>query len=250
LRRLIRQILRHADGLFADGIDLASRVQQLTGRPCAFLPSVRPLAEGIPVAQVEVDATKTNFLFVGRWEKVKGVDVLIEAMKLLTDTGIDAHLYIVGKGSLKSFLERKIHTYDLTNAVFLREDVPTATLRGYLQQCDCLVIPSRSDSIPLVFSEGLQARIPMIVSATGDLAALVQSFGLGSVVPPGEPVPLQQALGAFVLHRQGKEQYLYRVDEAKALFDLTKATADFLQRVGEIVNRPTLPCATPRKCVL
>lgn len=249
LRRFIRQILRHADGLFADGIDLANRVQQLTDRPCEFLPSVRPLAEDTPAAQVEVDATKTNFLFVGRWEKVKGIDVLIEAMKLLTDAGIGAHLYIVGKGSLKGFLERKIRAYSLTNTVFLREDIPTATLRGYLQQCDCLVIPSRSDSIPLVFSEGLQARMPMIVSATGDLAALVQRFGLGHVVPPGEPALLQQALGAFVHNRQRREQYLCRVDEAKALFNLTKAAADFLQRAGEIVNRPTPPFATPKERV-
>jgi glycosyltransferase involved in cell wall biosynthesis len=250
LGRWIRQILRQADGLFADGINLASRVQQLADRPCAFLPSVRPLPKDVSAAEVEVDVTKTNFLFVGRWEKVKGVDVLVEAMKLLVEAGISAHLYIVGKGSLKSFLERKIRAYALTKTIFLREDIPTATLRGYLQQCDCLVIPSRSESIPLVFSEGLQSRLPMIVSATGDLASLVHRFRLGYVVPPGESAPLQQALATFVRNGHRREQYLCHVDAAKALFNPTQAAADFLQRAGEIVRKPIPPFATSKENIL
>jgi glycosyltransferase involved in cell wall biosynthesis len=237
LQTLIRHILQHADGLFADGIDLSNRVHKLSGRPCAFLPSVRPLTEDVPATTVEVDPTQTNFLFVGRWEKIKGIDVLIEAMKLLRHAGITARLYVVGKGSLKGFLEQKIRAYSLTDTVFLREDVPTATLLGYLQQCDCLVIPSRSESIPLVFSEGLHAKIPMIVSATGDLPTLVQRFALGYIVPPDDPVQLKQALEAFTRSRHSKIQDLSSFDEAKALFNLSRATADFLRRAEKIVYR-------------
>lgn len=237
LRGLIKRILRHADGLFADGIDLGNRVHQLAGRPCAFLPSIRPFTEDVPAATVEVDLTRTNFLFVGRWEKIKGVDVLIEAMKLLQYAGVAAHLYIIGRGSLKGFLEQKIRIYSLTDMVSLKEDVPTATLRGYLQQCDCLVIPSRSDSIPLVFSEGLQTAIPMIVSATGDLATLVQRFDIGYIVPPGEPVQLKQALEAVIRNRHSKIRNIRAFDEAKVLFNLSSATADFLRQAEKIVHR-------------
>jgi glycosyltransferase involved in cell wall biosynthesis len=238
LRSLIKRILRQADGLFADGFDLGARVQRLAGRGCAFLPSVRPLADDAPAARVNIDSTKTNFLFVGRWEKVKGVDVLVEAMRLLKGAGIAAHLYILGKGALKGVLERKIRAYALADTVFLREDVPTAALRGYLQQCDCLVIPSRRDSIPLVFSEALQAKLPMVVSATGDLAVLVRRFGLGQVVPPGDPEQLKQALEGFVSHRSTRRQYVRHLDEARSLFDLNRATTDFLLQAEEILKRP------------
>ena len=151
--------------------------------------------------------------------------------------GIAAHLYVVGKGSLKGFLEQKIRAYSLTDTVFLREDVPTTTLRGYLQQCDCLVIPSRSESIPLVFSEGLHAKIPMIVSATGDLPTLVQRFALGYVIPPDDPVQLKQALAAFISNRHSRAPDLPSFDEAKALFNLSRATADFLRQAEKIVHR-------------
>jgi glycosyltransferase involved in cell wall biosynthesis len=244
LRTLIRHILQHADGLFADGIDLSDRVHNLTGRSCAFLPSVRPLTKDTPATRVEVDPTQTNFLFIGRWEKIKGIDVLIEAMQLLRHAGIAAHLHIIGKGSLKGFLEQKIRAYSLTDTVFLNEDVPTATLRGYLQQCDCLVIPSRSDSIPLVFSEGLHAGIPMIVSATGDLPALVQKFGLGYIVPPDDPTQLKQALEAFTRNRHSKIQDLSSLEEAKAVFDLSRATADFIYQAKKIIHRAS-PVSVP-----
>ena len=167
----------------------------------------------------------------------QGVDVLIEAMHLLRLTGVTAHLYMIGQGSLKGFLERKICAYSLTDTVFLRENIPTATLRGYLQQCDCLVIPSRRDSIPLVFSEGLQAKIPMIVSATGDLATLVQKFDLGYVIPPGDPVQLKQALADFTRNRYPRKKESPAFDEAKALFSLSRATADFLHQVEKILHR-------------
>ncbi|MEE9146022.1 MAG: glycosyltransferase [Candidatus Tectomicrobia bacterium] len=236
LRQGIQQILRDADGLFADGLDLGKRVQQLAGRPCAFLPTVRPLADDESVVRVVLDPGTTHFLFVGRWEKVKGVDILLEAMHRLQQAGVAAHLHIVGKGSLKGFLQRKMQAYGLTNTVFLQEDVPTAILRGYLQQCDCLVIPSRSDSIPLVFSEGLQARIPLIVSATGDLATLVQRFALGHVVPPGDAGQLTRAMADFVRNRGRKQQYLHHVDKAQALFNIDKAAATFLQHAQQLVS--------------
>jgi glycosyltransferase involved in cell wall biosynthesis len=235
----MRKILQHADGLFADGWDLAQRVQRLAARPCAFLPSVRPLADDSLAMRVDVDTTKTNFLFIGRWERVKGVDVLIEAMKLLKAARVAAHLYIVGKGSLRGFLERKIRAYSLTETVFLKEDLPTAILRGYLQQCDCLVVPSRSDSIPLVFSEGLQACIPFIVTATGDLGSLVHRYVLGHVVPPGDARQLKDAMEAFAHNRHQRTQYLHRVDEARALFDIDKAAAAFLQHATQIVSSQT-----------
>lgn len=237
LRGLIRRVLRHADGLFADGVELGHRVRQLAGQPCTFLPSIRPLSAEAPAAPVDVDPAQTNFLFVGRWEKIKGIDVLIEAMKLLRDAGIAARLYVLGKGSLKGFLEQQIRSYSLTDTVFLREDVPTPVLRGYLQQCHCLVIPSRSDSIPLVFSEGIQAEMPMIVSAVGDLATLVQRFYLGYVIPPGDPGALKQALAAFVHNRHRPSQSVPAFAQAQALFDLRHATAVFLGQAEHIVRR-------------
>jgi glycosyltransferase involved in cell wall biosynthesis len=78
----------------------------------------------------------------------------------------------------------------------------------------------------------------MIVSATGDLPTLVQRFNLGYVIPPDDPVKLKQALEAFIRARYSRTQVLPSFDEAKALFNLSRATADFLCQAGKIVHRP------------
>lgn len=235
-RGLIQRVLRHADGVFADGIELSQRVHRLSGRPCGFMPSVRPFPEILSPAPVDIDPSQTNFLFVGRWETVKGIDVLIEAMRLLRTSGLRAHLYVVGKGSLKNFLEHKIRAYNLIESVFLRENIPLSMLQGYLQHCHCLVIPSRSESIPLVFSEGLQTGIPMIVSATGDLATLVQQFHLGSVVSPGDVEQLRHALESFVNGSHKQKDVFPAFDKAKSLFDIQKAAEDFLKMADKILS--------------
>jgi hypothetical protein len=76
----------------------------------------------------------------------------------------------------------------------------------------------------------------MIVSATGDLPALVQRFNLGYVIPPDNPVQLKLALEAFIRHRHSQTQGLPCFDEAKALFNLSRATADFLCQAEKIVH--------------
>jgi hypothetical protein len=45
---------------------------------------------------------------------------------------------------------------------------------------------------------------------------------------------------AFIDNRHQKTQYLRHVDEAKALFDIDKATTAFLQHVSQIVSRQTI----------
>lgn len=239
MRQVIRQTLRHADGLFADGFDLSNRVQSLAGQPCAFLPSVRPLPATLPAVSVDVDPQQTNFLFIGRWERVKGLDVLIEAMRLLAPLEPSARLYVLGKGSMQGWLEHRLRAYGLTERVFVREDVPTPVLQGYLQQCDCLVIPSRSDSIPLVFSEGLQAHKPMIVSEIGDLATLVRRFCLGHVVPPGEPYALKEALQQFIVQRRSAPPAVLETQEAQALFNIHEAAAQVVRHARAILAHPT-----------
>ncbi len=249
LRQLIQRILRAADGLFADGFELKSRVEHLAQKPCQFLPSLRPFPPAMHVPALPLPPTQPHFLFIGRWERVKGLDVLITAMRLLKEAKLPGHLHVLGKGSLKAFLYKQMQRYALTQHISVLEDVSTAVLWAYLRQCDCLVIPSRSDSIPLVFSEGLQAGIPMIVSAVGDLPALVRRYHLGYVVPPGDPVRLMQAMQAFVQERK-KQKYCQHLAEARALFDLKRAAALFLQQAETIVTRGKNVQTAIGKCTL
>jgi glycosyltransferase involved in cell wall biosynthesis len=51
--------------------------------------------------------------------------------------------------------------------------------RELFEWADFIVIPSRIESIPVVFSDAMQAGRPVIASPVGDLPHLIQTYGCG-----------------------------------------------------------------------
>jgi glycosyltransferase involved in cell wall biosynthesis len=66
------------------------------------------------------------------------------------------------------------------------------------EQSDCVIIPSRSESIPVVFTESLQYNKPMIVTDVGDMGVLGRKYSVDRVVAGDDADGLAQALGAFI----------------------------------------------------
>jgi glycosyltransferase involved in cell wall biosynthesis len=232
LRGLTRKILQQADHLFADGFDLKKKVEELSGKPCLFLPSMRrfPL---VAEDNEKLDSFKFNFLYVGRWEKNKGLEDLIRAFDLVRKKLPAVHLYLLGWGSFKTKMRRLAESLRLEKQVEFRGKVPAGSVANYIEQAGCVVIPSKGDSIPLVFSEALQMRTPMIVTDVGDMGFLVRRFKLGKVVTPGDVVGLAQAMIEFV--REDKD-YSENVPEVLKLLDIENAVNDYLNTLNPLIT--------------
>src|SRR3981081_1820690 len=103
---------------------------------------------------------------------------------------------------------------------------PGNVIAGYMSACDCLVIPSRNESIPIVFSEALQAGLPMLVTDVGDMGELARRHGLAAPVPPADTTALAAAMTAFMEDRDGHiSRYAKARADLLAIFDVG-ATAD------------------------
>ncbi len=228
LGSLTKKVLQEAEHLFADGFDLCERVRKLSGKNCGFLPSMRKLPQVVDRNKV-VDSDTFNFLYVGRWEKKKGLDDLIRAFSQVQQRLRSTRLYLLGWGEFENGLRRLIKVLKLEDSVKVVGRVSTPSVADYLRQADCLVIPSKGDSIPLVFSEALQMGTPLIVNDVGDMGRLVREFDLGRVVPPGDVQKLIQAMIGF---RLDKKDHTRNIPEALKLFDPDKAVDDYLDAVA------------------
>jgi len=111
-------------------------------------------------------------------------------------------LHVVGGGSLEGELRKQIAADGLQEAVLLHGSLPTEELTSYLLACDAVVIPSRSESIPLVFGEAVQAGKPLIVTDVGDMGDLIRKYGGGVVVPPQSPQQLAEEIVSFAQDHQ------------------------------------------------
>lgn len=199
VRNVLQSVLARSQHRFADGYQLAEDVKRLSGLDCVFLPSTRKL----PVSSEKklASAPPYKLAFLGRWHPHKGTDLLLESLKLLTDTDwarIKA-VQICGGGPL----ERLVHE----QAAQLQANGRPVTIRGYLDRqevtdlltwADYLLLPSRIESIPVIFSDALQTQCPLIACPIGDLPRIMQNNHIGilafAVTPEAIFTAIQQAL--------------------------------------------------------
>lgn len=198
LKAVVAGVLREADLLYADGDDLCKQAEILGGRPCAFMATSRKLDKSLAKAVNVIDrATGPRFYFVGRYAPVKGVDVMLEAMAQYHARGGKGHLYMFGGGPLDEFVRERAAKPDLAGCVTVGGYADESICVSYLSACDCALIPSRMESIPVALSDALQMGVPVIVTSVGDMGELVGSANAGIVVPPAEADALCDALLAF-----------------------------------------------------
>ncbi|HEY2408475.1 MAG TPA: glycosyltransferase [Polyangiaceae bacterium] len=193
VRRLIRSIASRAGQLYADGHRLARDFSELAGKECEFLPTFRAL---LPRARTPSVEGRARFLYVGRHAHVKGTDVLIRALSELK--GEDFRFDIVGDGEQTPELKRAIVAAELTDQVQFRGRLDNDELADAYAHCDCVVIPSRSESIPIVMSEALQYGLPLIVSDVGDMGDLTRLYQLGETIPAGDAPELARKIRGFM----------------------------------------------------
>ncbi len=180
VRKILVTVLQDSYKRFADGYLLKENVESLCGDSCEFLPSVRRL----PIHRAKPSATSPPFrlAFLGRWHLNKGVDLLVEALKLLDESDWQKieEVRIAGGGALETLVKSGCAT--------LRAAGRPVTVRGYLDKAqaaelllwaDYLVLPSRIESIPVIFSDDMQAGCPVIATPVGDLPRLLHEYDVG-----------------------------------------------------------------------
>ncbi len=203
-RMLLKNLLMDADFLFANSRYLCKQITALSRRTPVFLPTYRPLERPARAMIPRLRRDHIHFLCVARLEKVKGVDILIEAFGDLVKTaGTGITLHILGDGSQRRVLEKTVSEHNLHDVITFYGAVQPITVAAFLSAVHCLVLPSRSEGMPIAFWEAQGAGIPVIGTDVGDLGWAINTFGQGIVVPPENKHALHMAMYEFL--RRGKE---------------------------------------------
>ena len=203
-RTLLKNLLIDADFLFANSRHLCNQINALSSRNPTFLPTYRPLEKPPSTMIPRLRPNQVHFLCVARLEKVKGVDILIDAfMDVVKTAGTGISLHILGDGSQRQGLEKIVSEHNLHDNRTFYGAVQPLTVAAFLKAADCLVLPSRSEGMPIAFWEAQAAGIPVIGTDAGDLGWAINTFGQGIVIPSENRRALQMAMQEF-LHRRKK----------------------------------------------
>lgn len=174
---------------------------------------------------------KPLWVVAGRLEEQKGHDVLFEALATLVRSGLDFTLVVAGEGSRRSWLESQALSLKLAPRVQFVGQVDD--VGGLLAAADAVLLPSRWEGLPLVLLEALVRARPVVASAVGGMADVIEDGVTGTLVPPGDAAALAVALEqlqrkadrAWRMGRSGAERVRERftwpvvIDEFESVYD-------------------------------
>jgi phosphatidylinositol alpha-mannosyltransferase len=150
---------------------------------------------------------RTNILFVGRLEKRKGFDYLLEAYRLLKPEAPDCRLIQVGPGIrlLKTY-ERYVHQYGLPDVNFMGY-ATYGDLPRYYKTADIVCFPNTGwESQGIVLMEAMAVGKPIIASAIDGFTSVFSDGIEGIAVQPKNTEKLAEAILKLIKNKQLREQ--------------------------------------------
>jgi len=140
------------------------------------------------------DNESGTILFIGRLTEIKGLDLLLTAMKELKDV----RLIVAGDGDARPALERVARELSV-NATLVGQ-VGAWEKAQLLSSCDAVAIPSRvladgrTEGTPVVCLEALAAGCVVVAANSGGLAELIVDGENGLLFEPGDNEMLREKL--------------------------------------------------------
>jgi len=142
-------------------------------------------------SQYHIDAPFV--LFLGRLDKLKGIDILIKAMSLVREEAPELKAVIAGPGDQRPYrtLAEKLGVKN--NIVFtgpLQGNIKIGAIDASL----AMALPSLRETFPLVIMEAWAREKPVITTPVGDIPYRVKHGENGILIPPRNPKALADAI--------------------------------------------------------
>ncbi len=229
LSQLIYYSFKSTDYLFANSYALIDKVEKFSNKKCYFLPAITNF--NTKSQKTKRKDKKFQFLFVGRLEHIKGPDVLVEAIKLTKNKRSNFTVNILGNGSLLNNLKQKISDYSLNNVKLLGW-ADERKVSSFMENSNCLIISSRSESLPLVLIEAAKKYLPIIATDVGDCKKILNKYKVGISIEKENPIALSKAM--FQILKNNKYKKNKRgFQKLSNDFSQKKAVNTFLKKINE-----------------
>ncbi|MEM9411517.1 MAG: glycosyltransferase, partial [Planctomycetota bacterium] len=171
---------------------------------------------------------------IGRYAKVKGVDLLIEAFADFRKKFHRGSLYLLGGGPMRDLIEAQVAASGVSEFISVGSYANAETVVRFGKACDAMLIPSRNESIPVVLSDAAQLGLPVIVSNVGDMGSLVKESGAGLVFEKENVAELGGALEKFLIG--GSTQFSVGIERLQSKFNLDETARYFLESINSPID--------------
>ena len=144
-------------------------------------------------------------------------------------SGRRGDLYMFGWGPEEHAIRKRVSKPDLRDCVHVHGYADEATFVSYAKACDCFLIPSRIESIPVVFSDALQMKKPVIATEVGDMGLIMKQSPVGILIPPGDMEALYQAM--CEMSESDLSEFVPHMENLSRTFGVKETALNWLKRL-------------------
>lgn len=161
------------------------------------------------------------FLFLGRVDKLKGIDTLVEAWE-----GLDEKLIVIGDGPERENIEKVVKEKEMKN-VSIKGFMKREEALEYLKSAKALIVPSKCyEGLPMTIIEAFSYGIPVIGSKLGNIETVIEEEVTGKLFEVKELNDLKYIIENFRNNSLSRElirkNYLKNYTSSKNYKELSK----------------------------
>jgi len=174
LAPLIRRIWRAADAVVAKSAREIEMIQAVDPAvDCLLIPNGVDVSRFKPIHPAPDDGP-LKLVCVGRLIERKGQHHLVEAVKRLTDQGIDTRLDLVGTGDAQRANEALVSRLGLASRICFSGYVPREKIVEHYAAAHVFVLPSYNEGMSVALLEAMAAGLAVVVTPTGGTSELIE----------------------------------------------------------------------------
>ncbi len=171
-----------------------------------------------------------NFLIVAGLQKVKAIDILIEAFEKLNAENQQISLSIVGEGEERKQLETQIKKLKLTKKITLKGFLTQKEVIVEMKNAHCLIISSYAESGSFVILEATSTGMPVIASSvvTDDIVPKESGYIVEHSNPEKLYITMKKMMENYnnfdkkQIRKYTEENFDYKIVSKKTINELTK----------------------------
>lgn len=142
--------------------------------------------------------TPARLVFVGRLQRQKGLDILLQALVRLNKIrpAADWRLRVFGDGPRRAEYESLTDDLGIAGQVQFEGQIPDVPAQ--FMTSDIFVLPSRAEGMSNALLEAMAAGLPCIATRISGNTDLIESGNNGLLVPPENPGALARAMASLL----------------------------------------------------
>lgn len=254
---MTRALLKHIQVTM---IVLSSRMERYLQKNAFDLPGTVCIPNGVdtvrfqPVAlQLQSEDHARTVVCVSKLRYEKGIDVLLQAWRLVHEQVPEARLLLIGNGPLEAQLKKLADALGITASVEfagLKSDIPEQLHQGAVN-----VLPSRWEGMPNALLEAMACGLACVATRVSGSEDLIQHGFNGLLVETEDYAQMAQALISLLrdsqLTREYGAQARQTIEQRYALDHITTQYVDVYQKViaQKQLNTPKLTLPGTKRVV-